>query len=208
MFGYLINNKRFQQTMSPIVQAYRRWWAHPYAWTNIPPLSRSTTTNYTPSAPTYPTSSEHLNYPWTVTILSWSPSIEHEPPESSDPPSSYHTIDNDQLSVLIHPTTRRPPHPYVEILRRTKLAPATNYCTICTQTRHSLVSCIQRGTIICSNCHEVGHTRGLCNNLCINIITYNPRLQYCTLCEKSSHILERCFNWLFTVIHRMRWLSA
>ena len=199
IFRYLLDNENFQYTILPVARAYRRWRAHPYAQPNVPLPSGPTTTSHTPSTPTYPTSNEHLDSPWTVTILSWPPSAEQESHGDNESPSSYHTVDSSQLPVLIHPTVRRPdtPHPYVGILRRTQSAPVTDYCTICAQTGHSLVGCIQRGPIICSYCCEVGHTRGICNNLQMDIVSYNPRLQYCAICEQSGHNPEWCFNRLF-----------
>ena len=141
---------------------------------------------------TYPISSERLDSPRTVTILSQPPSTEQESHGDDETPSSYHTADSSQLPVLIHPTVRRPdtPHPHVGILRQTQSAPVTDYCTICARTGHSLVGCILRGPIICSYCREVlGHTRGVCNNLQMDIVSFNPRLQYCTICELSQVFL-------------------
>ena len=119
----------------------------------------------------------------TVTILSRPPSIEQESHVDDEAPSSYHTADNSRSPVLIHPTVRRPytPHPLMGILRRTQSAPITDYCTICARTGHSLVNCILRGPIVCSYCREVGHTRGVCNRLRMDIVSYHPRLQYCDI---------------------------
>ena len=162
---------------------------------NQPPLVTCPLLSPTPPA----ASSERLNSPQTVTILSRPPSTEQESHGDDETPSSYHTADNSQLPVLIHPTVRRPdtPHPLVGILCRTQSAPVTDYCTICARTGHLLVGCILRGPIICSYCREVGHTRGVCNHLQMDIVSYHPQLQYCDICEQSGHNAERCFNRLF-----------
>ena len=150
-----------------------------------------TSTSHSTSTLTYPTSSERLNSPQTVTIFSRPPSIEQESHVDDEAPSSYHTADNSQSPVLIHPTVRCPDtlHPLVGILRRTQSVPVTDYCTICARTGHSLVNCILRGPIVCSYCREVGHTRGVCNRLRMDIVSYHPRLQYCDICETLSGVL-------------------
>ena len=121
------------------------------------------------------------------------------------------TLNSSQLPVLVHPTMRRPdtPHPYVGILHQTQSAPVTDYCTICAWTSHSLVSCIQslRGPIIRSYFHEVGHTRGICNNLQMDIIQPSASI-LCHLRAVRTQPWTMLQPVICAVIHRICRLST
>ena len=201
VFAYAIDSVDFRRTLRPIVRAHRRRQLSPYARTDTPPsLQSNTTSDNSPPFLYHPSINEHPEPPRTVTILSRNPSPEQSLPINSDPSSSYHTVDDGRMQMAPHSSIRRPhtPHPRTGFLRRTQSAPIADYCNICTRVGHSQLDCVWRGPIICSYCREVGHTRGNCNDLRLDIVRFNPRYQYCTICDQAGHTVDRCFARQFT----------
>jgi hypothetical protein len=119
--------------------------------------------------------------------------------------NSFHTADSEESGSQSNPinvdTFEAPVPPRLstihQLTHRSSIATATQ-CTMCGRFGHDSTECIWRGPIICEYCKEIGHVRDGCPELRRDIGRYNPLYQFCVVCNRPGHTLDRCFALLHT----------
>jgi hypothetical protein len=118
---------------------------------------------------------------------------------------SFHTADSEESRSQSNPINVDtfeapvPPHPstiHQLTHRRTRSIATATQCTMCGRFGHDSTECIWRGPIICEYCKEIDHVRDRCPKLHRDIRRYNPLYQFCIVCNRPGHTLDRCFTLL------------
>ena len=196
-------------------------WTH-VAETHVPIDSPilSPTSPPTDASPIEAPLSPTTDSPRTIPILE-SPelSINERSSSGSDSPNSFHTaseagsaenpINVDNLPELISGSSRvDTPHPDHSILFRPHpnhptIRPrselANRNCGMCIRLGHDSTLCrwdpVERRfdyPITCEYCKQRGHVREDCSSLKRDLARYNPKFQFCIVCNEQGHNIDRC----------------
>ena len=172
------------------------------AYAELPEVPEPTTPPFeTQNSPSleYPPSTSTENSPRTVEILSEGRNEEEENSPSEDSLVSFYTANTPEPGTINNPIDIDliPEQPTIHSsrptrVRRTRSAPITMQCMICTRTGHVAHDCIQSGPTICNGCRRTDHFARDCPRWRADIRRYNPQLQFCLVCNETGHTIDRC----------------
>jgi hypothetical protein len=198
MFREFQRQRRFSEAIYPVMMEFRR------SLSPTPLLRRPLTpepiimtadggvTDFSPRSPR--------------SVQIHSPILDHTDQQSeSTSNDSFHTADSEESRSQSNPINVDtfeapvPPHPstiHQLTHRRTHSIATATQCTMCGIFGHDSTKCIWRGPIICEYCKEICHVRDGCPELCQDIGRYNPLYQFCIVCNRPGHMLNRFFALL------------
>ena len=207
LFHILMTSQPFQDTISPILQEFRRRRVeeNPSSYQTPSPEPIPPAFQTVPSSPVMTERIEERsrapsprnNEPRTVEMHS--PSLENITLSNEHNPipptlavntglfgSQENPIDIDQI-----------PDHLVRLdsgLRRPRSSPIPLRCLTCGRNGHTSPDCIWSGPIVCGYCMEIGHGQRNCRNLRRDMARYDSQYNFCMLCGQPGHRLEQCMS--------------
>jgi hypothetical protein len=198
MFREFQRQRRFGEAIYPVMMEFRR------SLSPTPLLRRPFTPEPTVMIADDGVTDFSPEFPRPVLIHS--PALDNTSQVSeSTSNDSFHTADSEESGSQSNPIdvdtfeAPVPPHPstiHQLTHRRTRSIATATQCTMCGRFGHDSTECIWRGPIICEYCKEIGHVRDGCPELRRDIGRYNPLYQFCVVCNRPGHTLDRCFALL------------
>ena len=197
LFRQLMRRRHFAEAIYPVMAAYRRHHSptpHLRRPTSPRPTSIVADNGITRLSPDSP-------IPVLIHPLSEDYSDQQSAISSNE---SYHTPSTgdgtraNPIDVDIFEPPPLPPPTLVQQFahRRTHSIAVATTCDMCARRGHTTNDCIWSGPILCNYCREVGHLRDACPELRQDIARYDPRYQFCVVCNQPGHTIDRCFALL------------
>lgn len=198
LFQELMERRHFREAIYPVMMEYRRQLSPTPLLRRSPspvPTSIVADNGVTQLSPESP-------IPVTIHPLPLDYSDQQSVISSND---SFHTPETEEQGTQTNPidvdTFEPPPLPQTTVIqhflhRRTRSIEVPTTCNMCGRRGHTSTTCIWNGPILCNYCREIGHLRDACPDLRRDIALYDPRYQFCVVCNQPGHTVDRCFALL------------